>query len=326
MASSPTYNANLIVRAAPKVTKIKGTCGDSSALVNNATAGLYPPGSTFKIVTAAAALDSGAYTPNSPFYDPGYCTEYGKHVSNSGNPDQTGARGLRQRHARPGPRALDQLGLLQRRQAHRRREDPRVREAVRLLLAAAARHAADRAPRVRPLQERPGSSTRRTSPDRSGPARVRPVRMQATPLQMAMVGADDRQRRRGAAARTSSTIVAPDGSDRQQDDAADTRPRDQAADGCRAEPDDAARRPGRHGRDRRDPRGLKVAGKTGTAELDLGSVYDAWFVCFAPADHPRYVVAVVVEKQPNGFGGSISAPIAKAILEKLLVADHVSTL
>jgi cell division protein FtsI/penicillin-binding protein 2 len=66
------------------------------------------------------------------------------------------------------------------------------------------------------------------------------------------------------------------------------------------------------------PPALKVAGKTGTAELGLGNLYDAWFVCFAPADHPRYVVAVVVEKQPNGFGASISAPIAKAILEKLL--------
>ena len=66
------------------------------------------------------------------------------------------------------------------------------------------------------------------------------------------------------------------------------------------------------------PPGLKVAGKTGTAELGLGTVYDAWFVCFAPADNPRYVVAVVVEKQPNGFGASVAAPIAKAILEKLL--------
>ncbi len=66
------------------------------------------------------------------------------------------------------------------------------------------------------------------------------------------------------------------------------------------------------------PSSLKVAGKTGTAELGLGTVYDAWFVCFAPADNPRYVVAVVVEKQPNGFGASVSAPIARAILEKLL--------
>ena len=34
------------------------------------------------------------------------------------------------------------------------------------------------------------------------------------------------------------------------------------------------------------PSSLKVAGKTGTAELGLGDVYDAWFVAFAPADDP----------------------------------------
>ena len=64
--------------------------------------------------------------------------------------------------------------------------------------------------------------------------------------------------------------------------------------------------------------GVPVAGKTGTAETNIPGVYNAWFVCFAPANNPRYVVSVVVEKQPNGFGGSISAPIAKAILERLL--------
>src|SRR3954452_2453419 len=90
MASSPTYNENLIAHGYPKIARIKGTCGDASALVNNATAGLYPPGSTFKMVTAAAALDSGAYTPSSRFNDPGYCVEYGKRVSNAGNPDQNG--------------------------------------------------------------------------------------------------------------------------------------------------------------------------------------------------------------------------------------------
>ena len=121
---------------------------------NNATAGLYPPGSTFKMVTAAAALDSGAYTPSSPFYDPGYCTEYGQQRLELGQPGPERAGGLRQRHARAGLRALDQLGLLQRRQAHRRRGDPQLREAVRLLLAAAARHAADERARVRPLQVR----------------------------------------------------------------------------------------------------------------------------------------------------------------------------
>ena len=66
------------------------------------------------------------------------------------------------------------------------------------------------------------------------------------------------------------------------------------------------------------PSSLEVAGKTGTAETGVNGVYDAWFVCFAPANNPRFVVAVQVEKQLNGFGASVSAPIAKAILEKLL--------
>ncbi len=64
--------------------------------------------------------------------------------------------------------------------------------------------------------------------------------------------------------------------------------------------------------------GIQVAGKTGTAETDVNNVYTAWFVCFAPANDPKVAVAVVLEKQLNGFGGAVSAPIAKQILEKLL--------
>jgi peptidoglycan glycosyltransferase len=64
--------------------------------------------------------------------------------------------------------------------------------------------------------------------------------------------------------------------------------------------------------------GIKVAGKTGTAETGDGHVYTAWFVSFAPADDPQVAVAVVVEKQLNGFGGSVSAPIAKQVMQALL--------
>ena len=53
-----------------------------------ATAGLYTPGSTFKVITAAAALDTGTFKPDSTFDDPGYCIEYGKKVSNFA--DQSG--------------------------------------------------------------------------------------------------------------------------------------------------------------------------------------------------------------------------------------------
>jgi penicillin-binding protein A len=64
--------------------------------------------------------------------------------------------------------------------------------------------------------------------------------------------------------------------------------------------------------------GIQVAGKTGTAETGLNHVYTAWFVAFAPAENPQVAIAVVLEKQLNGFGGAVSAPIAKAVMQKLL--------
>src|SRR5207253_6681853 len=57
--------------------------------------------------------------------------------------------------------------------------------------------------------------------------------------------------------------------------------------------------------------GVTVAGKTGTAETGRNRVYTAWFIFFAPAENPGVAGAVVVENQLNGYGGPISAPIAK---------------
>ena len=65
--------------------------------------------------------------------------------------------------------------------------------------------------------------------------------------------------------------------------------------------------------------GVAVAGKTGTAEAtNVKNVYNAWFIGFAPADNPRYAVAVVLQDQLNGFGGSVAAPIVKQVLQALL--------
>jgi penicillin-binding protein A len=66
--------------------------------------------------------------------------------------------------------------------------------------------------------------------------------------------------------------------------------------------------------------GIKVAGKTGTAETGLSHVYDAWFIFFAPADDPKVAGAVVVEHADNGFGGSVAAPIAKQLMQAILPA------
>jgi peptidoglycan glycosyltransferase len=64
--------------------------------------------------------------------------------------------------------------------------------------------------------------------------------------------------------------------------------------------------------------GVRVAGKTGTAETGQTGINTAWFVCFAPADHPRIAVAVTLENQLHKTGGEVAAPIAKTLLEALL--------
>jgi peptidoglycan glycosyltransferase len=64
--------------------------------------------------------------------------------------------------------------------------------------------------------------------------------------------------------------------------------------------------------------GVQVAGKTGTAETEFGTkINDVWFIGFAPAADPRIAVAVTV-KAVTGFGGDFAAPIARDIMEELL--------
>ena len=72
--------------------------------------------------------------------------------------------------------------------------------------------------------------------------------------------------------------------------------------------------------------GVVVAGKTGTAETcSCNTVYDAWFIFFAPAENPIVAGAVVVEYQNNGFGGAVAAPIAKQLMQAILPPTSNST-
>jgi penicillin-binding protein A len=319
MASTPTYNANLMVqpRGFDVVKKIKGTCGDASALVNNAAAGLYPPGSTFKMVTAAAALDSGAYTPSSPFNDPGYCIEYGQQVKNSGNPDQS------------GPEAFGRVTLAEGFEHSINSVFCNIGKQIggEEILKYAKRFGFYSLPPLEtPADERVASGLYKNGKlfEPKSESQIDPGRlafgqfsMLATPLQMAMVGQAIANRGKELAPYVVNKIVAPDGSL-----VSKTSPQTlgQPIKASTAAALNQMMQLVTQGGTAAGifPAGLKVAGKTGTAETGIPSVYDAWFVCFAPADHPRYVVAVVVEKQPNGFGASVSAPIAKAILEKLM--------
>jgi len=64
--------------------------------------------------------------------------------------------------------------------------------------------------------------------------------------------------------------------------------------------------------------GVQVAGKTGTAETQLGqTINNVWFIAFAPAAAPTVAIAVTLEKVP-GQGAAFAAPVAREVIERLL--------
>ncbi len=325
MASSPTYDQNLIFQknGLAQIGKIRGTCGDGSPLYDNATQGLYPPGSTFKLVTASAALDTGKYTPTSQFYDPGYCVEYHKKVYNSASPDS--------------PSAHETFGNIDFSSALEHSVNAVF---CKIGMSLGAKPILDYAKRYG-FYSRPPLDTPPNTIFPSGlyqynkrgtrylwnpkdPAKVDPGRlafgqykMLATPLQMALVASTIANKGVEPQPYLVQRVATPSGSN-----VATTSPHMLGrviSTRTAAELNQMMQLvvQGGTGTTAQIPN-VPVAGKTGTAELGLGNIYDAWFVCFAPANHPQVAVAVVVEKQPNGFGGSISAPIAKAMLENLL--------
>ena len=319
MASTPSYDPNLIDQPGgyAKVLKIRGDCGDGSALLNRATNGLFTPGSTFKIVTAAAALDSGAFTPASTFEDPGYCMEYGQKVSNAGNPDQN------------GPEAFGHVNFVQGFQHSINSVfcNIGIKLGPKTILDYAKRFGFYKTPPFEtPADERSPSGLYKGShlDDPKDPNQVDVGRlafgqwtMLVTPLQMAMVAATVANGGVVPKPYIVQKVIGPDGST-----VRDTKPgnlgraiKPQTATDLTAMMVAAVQ--GGTGKAAQIP-GIQVAGKTGTAETAVNRVYTAWFVCFAPADNPQVAVAVVLEKQANGFGGAVAAPIAKLVLEALL--------
>jgi peptidoglycan glycosyltransferase len=68
--------------------------------------------------------------------------------------------------------------------------------------------------------------------------------------------------------------------------------------------------------------GVQVAGKTGTAQTVSGEAPHAWFTGFAPADNPQVAVAVIVEHGGDAgseaTGGRVAAPIARAVMQAVI--------
>ena len=322
-ASSPTYNPNKIEspNGYASIIHSPAACpGSSSPLLNRATSGLYSPGSTFKTVTAAAALDNGVFNVNSRFDDPGYCTEYGQRVSNALNPDQTaesyGNVSFLSAYQHSINAVFCNIG--------------KTLGAKRILNEAKNFGFYSQPPLELPSSEIAPSGLYHfgkksaTLYDNAGlvdPGRLAfgQEHLLATPMQMALVAAAVANGGKIMQPHLLKEVRSPSGG-------LVTRVHPQLW--RRAmKPTTAAILnqfmqavvTGGTGTAAAIP-GIKVAGKTGTAETSQSHVYTAWFIFFAPADNPQVAGAVVLEHQLNGFGGSVSAPIAKQLMQAILPA------
>jgi penicillin-binding protein A len=318
MASSPSYDPNLVEGHFGAIARrAQGfNCSPPAPLVNRATDGLYTPGSTFKVITAAAALDTGTFKPDSTFDDPGYCIEYGKKVSNFA--DQSGPEvfghvdfvtalehSINAVFCEIGKK-LGPLTVLDYARRFGFYSDP---------------------PLETPSNERAPSGLYNHGrlflphdPNQVDPGRLAfgQERMQVTPIQMAMVAAGIANGGVVMRPYVVEKVVAPGlrGSTISR-----TKPHQLSR---AVSPETAAQltqmmqlvvQSGTG--TAAQISGVSVAGKTGTAETGASGVNTTSFIAFAPAEAPKVAVAVILENQ-HGVGGRTAAPIAKTIMEALL--------
>jgi len=314
MVTSPSYDTNVL--AAHNTNEVNAAydqlvADPSKPLSNRAIAGdLNPPGSTFKLVVASAALASGDFTPDSQLPNPAvYQLPQSSSVVYNANGGTCGggetvsiADALRLSCNIPFAELAVQLG------------DTAIREEAEKY----GFNSQFELPLVSTASGYPRTimDDAQTALSGFGQGQVT-----ATPLQMAMVSAGIANEGIVMNPRMVDRVIGPDLS--VQETFADTEygraldadlaeqlvsmmvanVRDGAASGARID-------------------GVDVAGKTGTAENGTGRPYTLWFTGFAPADSPQVAVAVVVEdgggQGQSGSGNTIAAPIAKKVMEAVL--------
>lgn len=303
MASNPSFDLR---RVATDFAAISS--GPDAPLLNRTTQSRQPPGSTFKVVTATAALESGIATPDTTFTDTGSIVINGQPITNFGG-RVWGRHTLKDALTNSINTTFAKLG-----------QDLGPRRLGETM----GRYGFGSRP---PLEGLPSSevlSSGRfdgTTPLPNGEdgidaARIAigQERLLATPLQMAMVA--------GAVAnegRMQRPYLVVRVRNRSGDIIRQARP--ETLD--RAMPPDVAAQISDMMRSVVDEgtgtqaalSGLSVAGKTGTAEVPGGNM--AWFIGFAPADDPTVAVAVRVE-DTSSTGGVVAAPIAARVMRAAL--------
>jgi peptidoglycan glycosyltransferase len=314
MASSPGFDPNFVETRFGEISSVTADCAVPSPLLNRASAGLYVPGSTFKVITASAALETGKWTPDSTFYDRGYCMVYGKRVNNFDTTRQFGTVTLRDALVHSVNSVFCNLGK---------------NLGARKILETAKRFGFyERPPLETPEEERLASGLYRRgqlyypkldSDVDAGRMAFGQERMLVTALQNAMVAGAIGVGGRLMEPRVVERIVAPDGKviEEQRPQlirrAVSKETADAVAEMMRLAVErgtgTAARIPG-----------FSVGGKTGTGETGIAGSNTTWFIAFAGESEdepPELAIAVVLQNQ-SGTGGTTAAPIARAVMQAIL--------
>ena len=311
-ASSPSYDPNLIEEnfaAAQRAPNAE--CPRPDPLYNRSSAGLYAPGSTFKVVTAAAALESGEYELDSEFVDPGYCEVYGRRVNNYDTTSPFGRVNLLQAMQYSINSVFCNIGK---------------ELGSRAIVAQSKKFGFYELPPLEtPESERRASGLyvngrlfdpRRDSDVDPGRFAFGQERLLVTPLQMAMVAAGIANNGSVMEPYVVDRIVSPQGAVVRR-----TRPDelDRALSPVNARLIQRMMETvvaGGTGTAFRIP-GLVQGGKTGTAETGRQGRNTTWFIGYAGRQRPQIAIAVVLENQ-TGTGGTLSAPIARSVMQALL--------
>lgn len=304
MASVPIYDPNGLPEKFSRLTGERG-----SPLLNRGTQGKYPPGSVFKVVTAAAAIDSGKLTPTSTLDGSSPQAFATKELKNFGNKSY-GEVTLSEALTNSINTAFANVG---------------TETGKDTLFKYMNRFGLNRKPPIDlPKGELQVSGVYRGKKRLGAGDMVDIARVSigqggtlVTPLQMAMVVQTIANGGEQLEPYLVSEVVDRGGLVRSR-----RKPRKV---GRAVKPETAEQlkemmvnvvERGTGTAARLD--GIQVAGKTGTAELqESGSLNQVWFIAFAPADSPRYAVAATVERS-TGQGGTVVAPIVKQVLEALL--------
>jgi peptidoglycan glycosyltransferase len=307
MASSPSYDPNSL-NSSSAFRRL--TSDASSPLVNRATQFGYAPGSTFKVVTAVAAIDSGRFTPESTVSGRNEVSISGVPLKNDNNENFgqiTLTEGLVHSVNTVYAQVAEQLGK------------PTMARYM-------TRFGFGHKPRLDYPAEQMSSSGeyyngRLIAPTSEyvdvGRMGIGQDKLQVTPLQMAEVAATVANKGVLMTPHLATAIVEPDGRVAQRispkAQSVVMRPSTAASVTKMME---AVVTEGT-GTSAQIP-GVAVAGKTGTAETQIGTaINNVWFIAFAPAQAPTVAVAVTLKGVP-GQGAAFAAPVAKQVIESLL--------